>query len=127
MALLNLTGGELEDVEELLQQQANADLTMKHHLMEEAFKNWPKRKKKKMKHLEEQVRATGSSRCRNQDLPAGLLQGVYLFLDEFASRIDELEEMLTNNRIWKQRLVNIGVVTSREAMAWGLSGVMYLV
>jgi len=55
MALLNLTGGELEDVEELLQQQANADLTMKHHLMEEAFKNWPKRKKKKMKHLEEQV------------------------------------------------------------------------
>nr|ANA57034.1 NADH dehydrogenase subunit 7 [Pyramimonas parkeae] len=59
-----------------------------------------------------------------QDIPAGLLQDIYLFLDQFASRIDELEEMLTNNRIWKQRLVNIGVVSSKEAMAWGFSGVM---
>lgn len=59
-----------------------------------------------------------------QDIPAGLLQDIYLFIDQFASRIDELEEMLTNNRIWKQRLVNIGVVTAREAMAWGFSGVM---
>jgi NADH dehydrogenase (ubiquinone) Fe-S protein 2 len=52
-----------------------------------------------------------------QDIPAGLLQDIYLFIDQFASRIDELEEMLTNNRIWKQRLVNIGIVTAREAMA----------
>nr|YP_009310466.1 NADH dehydrogenase subunit 7 [Pyramimonas parkeae]AOT98933.1 NADH dehydrogenase subunit 7 [Pyramimonas parkeae] len=59
-----------------------------------------------------------------QDIPAGLLQDIYLFLDQFTSRIDELEEMLTNNRIWKQRLVNIGVVTSKEAMGWGFSGVM---
>src|SRR6056300_1843329 len=42
-----------------------------------------------------------------QDIPAGLLQDIYLFIDQFASRIDEIEEMLTNNRIWKQRLVNI--------------------
>jgi len=35
-----------------------------------------------------------------------------------------MEEMLTNNRIWKQRLVNIGVVTAREAYAWGFTGVM---
>jgi NADH dehydrogenase (ubiquinone) Fe-S protein 2 len=59
-----------------------------------------------------------------QDIPAGLLQDIYLFIDQFASRIDEIEEMLTNNRIWKQRLVNIGVVTAKEAMAWGFSGVM---
>ena len=32
--------------------------------------------------------------------------------------------MLTNNRIWKQRLVDIGVVTADEALAWGFSGVM---
>ena len=32
--------------------------------------------------------------------------------------------MLTNNRIWKQRLVDIGVVTAKEAMDWGFSGVM---
>jgi NADH dehydrogenase (ubiquinone) Fe-S protein 2 len=59
-----------------------------------------------------------------QDIPAGLLQDIYLFIDQFASRIDEIEEMLTNNRISKQRLVNIGVVTAKEAMAWGFSGVM---
>jgi len=59
-----------------------------------------------------------------QDIPAGLLQDIYLFIDQFASRIDELEEMLTNNRIWKQRLVNIGIVTAKEAMAYGFSGVM---
>ncbi len=38
------------------------------------------------------------------------------------SRIDEIEEMLTNNRIWKQRLVDIGVVTAEDAMDWGFSG-----
>jgi NADH dehydrogenase (ubiquinone) Fe-S protein 2 len=35
-----------------------------------------------------------------------------------------MEEMLTNNRIWKQRLVNIGIVTGDQAMDWGFSGVM---
>ena len=35
-----------------------------------------------------------------------------------------MEEMLTNNRIWKQRLVDIGVVTAEEALDWGFSGVM---
>jgi len=59
-----------------------------------------------------------------KDLPLGLLQDIYLFCDSFASRIDEIEEILTNNRIWKQRLVNIGVVTAREACAWGFTGVI---
>ena len=35
-----------------------------------------------------------------------------------------MEEMLTNNRIWKQRLVDISVVTADEALIWGFSGVM---
>ena len=35
-----------------------------------------------------------------------------------------MEEMLTNNRIWKQRLVEIGVVTADQALDWGFSGVM---
>ena len=38
--------------------------------------------------------------------------------------VDEMEEMLTNNRIWKQRLVDIGVVTADQALDWGFSGVM---
>lgn len=60
----------------------------------------------------------------SQDIPVGLLKDIYTFTEQFASRIDELEEMLTNNRIWKQRLVNIGVVSAEEALNWGFSGVM---
>jgi NADH dehydrogenase (ubiquinone) Fe-S protein 2 len=60
----------------------------------------------------------------SQDLPAGLSHDIYRFAEQFASRIDELEEMLTNNRIWKQRLVDIGCVSVEEALDWGFSGVM---
>ncbi len=60
----------------------------------------------------------------SQDMPVGLSEDIFRFTQQFASRIDELEEMLTNNRIWKQRLVDIGVVTAEQACDWGFSGVM---
>lgn len=60
----------------------------------------------------------------SQDLPLGLSDDIFRFIQSFASRIDELEELLTNNRIWKQRLVNIGVVSAADALAWGFSGPM---
>ena len=59
-----------------------------------------------------------------QDLPFGFLDDLYLFCKQFASRIDELEDLLTENRIWKQRLINIGVVTKLNALNFGFSGVM---
>jgi NADH dehydrogenase (ubiquinone) Fe-S protein 2 len=59
-----------------------------------------------------------------QDLPKGLCEDIYKFAAKFASRIDEMEEMLTNNRIWKQRLVDIGTVTAEQAQDWGFTGVM---
>jgi NADH dehydrogenase (ubiquinone) Fe-S protein 2 len=58
------------------------------------------------------------------DLPVGLLNDIFLFIKQFSSRIDEIEELLTGNRIWKQRLVDIGVVTAKQALEWGFSGVM---
>ena len=60
----------------------------------------------------------------NQDLPKGLLKDIYIFCEQFNTRLDEIEEMLTNNRIWKQRLVDIGIVSSKEALNLGFSGVM---
>jgi len=60
----------------------------------------------------------------SQDVPSGLFNDIYSFIKQFASRIDEIEELLSNNRIWKQRLVNIGIVTKQEALSWGFSGVM---
>jgi NADH dehydrogenase (ubiquinone) Fe-S protein 2 len=59
-----------------------------------------------------------------QDLPHGLCDDIHKFCQTFASRIDEMEEMLTQNRIWKQRLVNIGTVSAKDALAYGFSGVM---
>jgi NADH dehydrogenase (ubiquinone) Fe-S protein 2 len=58
------------------------------------------------------------------DIPKGLLDDIYLFSKQFSSRIDEIEELLTDNRIWKQRLINIGCVTKLQAETWGFSGVM---
>ena len=60
----------------------------------------------------------------SQDLPIDLCQDIFRFCQQFSSRIDEMEEMLTNNRIWKQRLVDVAVVTADEALNWGFSGVM---
>lgn len=60
----------------------------------------------------------------SQDLPQGLCQDIADFTQRFASRIDDMEEMLTSNRIWKQRLVDIGTVSRDDAMIWGFSGVL---
>lgn len=60
----------------------------------------------------------------SQDLPLGLSNDIYLFTQQFGARIDEIEEMLTGNRIWKQRVVDIGRVTAEQALEWGFSGVM---
>lgn len=58
------------------------------------------------------------------DFPIGLSSDIYLFCESFRVRLDEFEELLTENRIWKQRLVDVGVVTASEAANWGFSGVM---
>jgi len=66
------------------------------------------------------IRPGGVSR----DMPLGLSEDIFVFANNFAKRLDEIEEMLTGNRIWKQRLVDIGVVTADEALAWGFTGIM---
>lgn len=58
------------------------------------------------------------------DLPLGLLDDIFIFARQFSTRLDEIEEILTNNRIWKQRLVDIGVVSAKDALAHGFSGVI---
>jgi len=58
------------------------------------------------------------------DISLGFLDDLHLFIDQFNLRIDEIEEMLTGNRIWKERLVDIGVVSLESAINWGFSGVM---
>jgi len=60
----------------------------------------------------------------NSDFPLGLANDIYDFTRKFSKRINEIEELLSSNRIWKQRLVNIGTVSYHQALNWGFSGVM---
>nr|UAX19767.1 Nad7 [Alaria marginata]WKY97205.1 Nad7 [Alaria marginata]WKY97243.1 Nad7 [Alaria marginata]WKY97281.1 Nad7 [Alaria marginata]WKY97319.1 Nad7 [Alaria marginata] len=60
----------------------------------------------------------------SQDISIGLIDDIFSFAAQFGQRLDEMEEMLTDNRIWQERLVDIGVVSAQEAVDWGFSGVM---
>lgn len=58
------------------------------------------------------------------DINNDLLDDIYLFLSKFSTHITELENVLHFNRIWRQRLVDIGVVSAKTALNWGFTGVM---
>ncbi|MEO6263729.1 MAG: NADH-quinone oxidoreductase subunit D, partial [Luteimonas sp.] len=53
-----------------------------------------------------------------------LLDFIEDFTDQFPGRVDEYETLLTDNRIWKQRTVGIGVIPPEQALAWGMTGPM---
>ena len=54
------------------------------------------------------------------DLPLGLMDDIYDWATKFNQRIDELEDVLTNNRIWKQRTSGIGILSAEDAVLWGM-------
>ena len=60
----------------------------------------------------------------HQDIPAGMGDDIVAWADQFPKFLDDMETMLNENRIFKQRTVDIGVVSAEEAMAWGFSGPM---
>ena len=60
----------------------------------------------------------------HQDLPAKLIDDIWAFCDRFLKVSDDIEDLLTENRIFKQRNVDIGVVSLADAWTWGFSGVM---
>nr|CAD7573301.1 unnamed protein product [Timema californicum] len=60
----------------------------------------------------------------SQDIPLGLLDDIYEFSSKFSERLDEVEDVLTTNRIWVQRTKDIGIVSAEDALNLGFSGVM---
>lgn len=58
----------------------------------------------------------------SKDLPINLLQDIYSFTKQYSSRINEIEELLTRNRIWRQRLFNIGIISEKMALNLSLTG-----
>jgi NADH-quinone oxidoreductase subunit D len=60
----------------------------------------------------------------SRDLPEGLLEKIKGFTERFIGYVDEYETLLTENRIWKQRTVDIGIVDKEAALDWGFTGPM---
>ena len=59
----------------------------------------------------------------HKDIPSGVLKDIDIFVTQYSSRINEIEELLTRNRIWRQRLLNIGIVSRQSALSFGFSGI----
>ena len=60
----------------------------------------------------------------HQDLPPALINDMLNWCDQFPQKLKDIETLLTENRIFKQRNVNIGIVSKKDAYEWGFSGVM---
>ncbi len=60
----------------------------------------------------------------HQDLPQKLIDDIEAFCDPFLAVVEDLDRLLTGNRIFKQRNVDIGVISLEDAWKWGFSGVM---
>jgi NADH-quinone oxidoreductase subunit D len=60
----------------------------------------------------------------HQDLPAGILDDILKWCDQFPKLLDDMSSLLDENRIFKQRLVDIGTVTAEQALDWGFTGPM---
>jgi len=58
----------------------------------------------------------------NRDLPAGLEERIAEWAETFPKFVDDLEELMTTNRIWLQRTVDIGIMTAEDALGWGWCG-----
>ena len=56
------------------------------------------------------------------DLPAGLAEDIAAWCDSFPKVLDEIEVLVTDNRIFKQRTVDIGIVSEEQALDWGFTG-----
>lgn len=59
------------------------------------------------------------------DLPLGLMDDIYYFATRFGERLDETEDLLTNNRIWMHRTIDVGIVSAEDALNYGFSGVRF--
>jgi NADH-quinone oxidoreductase subunit D len=60
----------------------------------------------------------------HQDMPQGLAEDISKWADKFPKFLADIQELLTENRIFRQRTVDIGIVTKEQALDWGFTGPM---
>jgi NADH:ubiquinone oxidoreductase subunit D len=86
---------------------------------------WAFERREKLMELYERV--SGARMHANYIRPGGvtydlnneILQDIWLIMEDLLHNIEQLEIVLHSNRIWKQRLINIGIITSSMALNWG--------
>ncbi|MAZ44424.1 MAG: NADH-quinone oxidoreductase subunit D [Legionellales bacterium] len=78
----------------------------------------------KMPQFESKIRSASALKSLNRNRNGSLLEYIWDFTERFPQRIKEYEQLLSGNRIWKQRLVNIGVVSKDRALELGFTGPM---
>jgi NADH:ubiquinone oxidoreductase subunit D len=89
---------------------------------------WAFERREKLMELYERV--SGARMHANYIRPGGvtydlnneILQDIWLIMEDILHNIEQLEIVLHSNRIWKQRLINIGIITSSMALNWGFLG-----
>ena len=59
-------------------------------------------------------------------MPIGLMDDIYDFITKFVERLDEVEDLLTENRIWKERTEDIGIVTAEDALNYGFRYIFFI-
>src|SRR6202012_2661046 len=60
----------------------------------------------------------------HQDMPRGLAEDISAWAEKFSAYVDDVANLLTENRIFRQRTIDIGIVSSAQALDWGFSGPM---
>ena len=70
------------------------------------------------------LRNAKTVKCQNENRQGSLLDFIEDFVNRFPKYVDEYETLLTDNRIWKQRTVDVGIVTPERALALGMTGPM---
>ncbi|EDV42619.1 uncharacterized protein Dana_GF16933 [Drosophila ananassae] len=56
------------------------------------------------------------------DIPLGFSDDLYAFIKQFSDRLDEVEDLVTDNRIWRMRNIGIGQISAHDALNWGCTG-----
>ena len=112
---------EREDLMDCYEAVSGARLHATYYRPGGVYRDLPERMPKYQK---SQVRNAKELARMNEDRSGSLLDFLEAFTDRFPGRVDEYETLLTDNRIWKQRTVNIGVVSPERAMQLGFSGPM---
>ena len=56
-------------------------------------------------------------------MPLGLLEDIWLWCQQYGQRLDEVDDLLTENRIWKARTQDIGVISAEDALNYGFRSI----